>query len=98
VIGNISAAIGRVKFHAFLLQNPLRSQQVFAATIATERNDMRVLTQQQHIANRVRLPRRDQLVLQRERIRKAHQSQVDNETSIHFEKLIRTQTASNVDL
>jgi hypothetical protein len=80
VVRNIPAAIGGVKLHALLLQNSVRRQQMLAAAVAAERNHVRMLAEEQYVADRVRLPRCDKPLLQRERIREANQSQVDNVT------------------
>src|SRR5438309_1604134 len=83
MIRNVPAPVRGMELHALLLQNVLGSEQVLSLPVPPLRDDVRVLAKQQNIFDCIGFPRRDQALLQRPRLRVAHQSEVDHLAVFH---------------
>ena len=68
VVCHIATTINFVEFYSALRQQLLTGQQIRPRGIATKRDDGRVLQQQERVANRVLLPRRDYSLLRFHRL------------------------------
>ena len=51
MIGDVAAAVRGMKLHAHLLQHAAAGAQVLALAVASERNHVRMLAEQQHVGN-----------------------------------------------
>jgi hypothetical protein len=88
MISDVTAAVGLVKFHAFLPQHVLAGQQMLALPISSLGDYVRMLANQKHILDRLGLPRRNNSLLQCICFRVADQPNVDLERSRHSSLVI----------
>jgi hypothetical protein len=72
MIRDIAAAVGRMKFNIHLLQQAAGNSQMFALSVATQRNNVRMLAKEQHVRDRMGLSRLHQPPLQITRGRVGH--------------------------
>ena len=68
MIGDVAAAIGGVKGDPGAVENVLAGQQVLHVPVAPERDDVRVLEQQQMVRRFSEFARRDELPLRFQRL------------------------------
>ena len=78
VVGDVSAAIRLAKLHAHLPQEMIRSQQVFALAVASKRNHVRVLAQQEHVLHGIGLPRSHERSLERTSLCVGYEPQIND--------------------
>jgi hypothetical protein len=63
MIGDIAAAVGRMKFHLHLRKQAIVSAQVFAFAVPPEGDHVRVLAEKQNVGNCIRFARFDEFAL-----------------------------------
>jgi hypothetical protein len=76
MISDIAAAIGWIKFDPGAAQRSFAREQVLGVAVASLRNDVRVLDEQELIGNQALLAPFDEIALDRKRISVPHAAQV----------------------
>jgi hypothetical protein len=83
VIGDIAAAIGRMKFDAVLAQKVLGNAQVLAFAVAAESNDVGMFAKEQEIGGRADFARSNQALLERRGFAVSDPSEIKRSTIFH---------------
>lgn len=78
MIGNVTAAIGFMKFHIHLCEQTIIGAQMFKFAVAPERNYVRVLAEQEHVRNFVGFARGDGALLEFIRFSVGHQPEIND--------------------
>ena len=87
VIGDIAAAIGRVKFDAVLAQKVLGNAQVLAFAVAAEGNDVGMFAKEQEIGGRADFARSNEALLERRGFAVSDPSEIKRSTILHGRQL-----------
>ncbi len=83
MIGDVPTATGLIKRDALLPQHVFAREQMLALAVASLRNHMRMLAEEQHVPDATGFARRHDALLQSVRFRVVDEAEVDGEAVGH---------------